>query len=182
MLGGYVILFIISRYMCFVYFKTGECPVLGFWKTNQDQRIAGSGFFFSKTSKGLMGFHERTGKELVILWAVMWLFQKKRTIVGQFWEFKSNPQLPRLDPLLMLDPVSRTTLNVSILRSGFCFKNKKKKTCSMSDNCFQLNLRLKHMLEWFHWWGSSILQDPFHFLWHLTQNWCCIRIMLHSGF
>jgi hypothetical protein len=23
--------------------------------------------FFSKTSKGLMGFHERTGKELVIL-------------------------------------------------------------------------------------------------------------------
>jgi hypothetical protein len=50
--------------MFFVYFRTGECPVPGFWKTNQDQRIAGSGFFFSKTSKGLMGFHERTGKRI----------------------------------------------------------------------------------------------------------------------
>jgi hypothetical protein len=29
-LGGYVILFITSRYMFFVYFRTGECPVLGF--------------------------------------------------------------------------------------------------------------------------------------------------------
>ncbi len=49
-----MILFIISRYMFFVYFRTGECPV----------PIAGSGFFFSKTSKGLMGFHERTGKRI----------------------------------------------------------------------------------------------------------------------
>jgi hypothetical protein len=62
--------------MYFVYFRTGECPVLGFWKTNQDQRIAGSDLFLENL-KGLMGLNERTGKELVILWAVMWLFQKK---------------------------------------------------------------------------------------------------------
>lgn len=157
-------------------------PSSGFLKNKSGSKNCWIWFFFQKPQKDWWVFM----KELVKNW---WFceqlcdyFKKSRTIVGLFWEFKSNPQLPRLDPLLVLDPVSRKTLNVSILRSGFCFKNKKKKTCSMSDNCFQLNLRLKHMLEWFHWWGFSILQDPFHFLWHLTQNWCCIRIMLHSGF
>lgn len=119
----------------FCIFQNWRMPSSGFLKNKSGSKNCWIWFFFQKPQKDWWVFM----KELVKNW---WFceqlcdyFKKNRTIVGLFWEFRSNPQLPRLDPLLVLDPVSRT-LNVSILRSGFCFKNKKKKTCSMSDNCF----------------------------------------------